>query len=97
MHKKEKFKGQPSGFMGECIFSLNSHNFDNFHSIEKNQKSQSKAMFTLYRIGFCSISKVAPSVNRELTFCCGAEIVTKCSQCEQEPYLSYNLQGSLLI
>ena len=30
-------------------------------------------------------------------FCCDAEIVPKRSQCEQKPYLSYNLQRSILI
>ena len=55
-------------------------------------------MFTLYRIGFCSISKVAPvQYEQELMFCFGAEIVPKCSQCEQEPYPSYNLQHFILI
>ena len=55
-------------------------------------------MFTLYRIGFCSVGKVAPvQCEQELMFCCGAEIVPKRSQCEQKPYLSYNLQRSLLI
>ena len=55
-------------------------------------------MFTLYRIGFCSISKVAQvQYEQELMFCCGAEIVPKRSQYEQEPYQSYNLQHSLLI
>ena len=57
-----------------------------------------KAMFTLYRIGFCSVSKVAPiQCEQELMFCCGAETVPKHSQCEHKPYPSYNLQGSLLI
>ena len=55
-------------------------------------------MFTLYRIGFCSVSKVAPvQCEQELIFCCGAEIVPKRSQCEQKPYPSHNLQRSLLI
>ena len=55
-------------------------------------------MFTLYRIGFCSVSKGPPvKCEQELMFCCGAEIVPKRSQCEQEPYPSYNLQHSLLI
>ena len=55
-------------------------------------------MFTLYRIGFCSVSKVAPmQCEQELMFCCGAEIVPKRSQCEHKPYPSYNLQRSLLI
>ena len=54
---------------------------------------QFKAMFTLYRIGFCSVSKVVPvQCERELMFCCGAEIVPNRSQCEQKPYPSYNLQ-----
>ena len=57
-----------------------------------------KAMFTLYRIGFCSIAKVAPvQCEQELMFCCGAEIVPKRSQCEQKPYPLCNLQRSLLI
>ena len=57
-------------------------------------------MFTLYRIGFCSISKVALiQCEQELMFCSGAEIVPKRSQCEHRPYRypSYNLQRSLLI
>ena len=55
-------------------------------------------MFTLYRIGFCSISKVAPvQCEQELMFCCGAEILPKRSQCEQKPYPLCNLQRSLLI
>ena len=34
------------------------------------------AMFTLYRTGFCSVSKIAPvQCEQELMFCCGAEIV----------------------
>ena len=46
-----------------------------------------KAVFTLYRIGFCSVSKVAPvQCEQELMFCCAAEIVPKRSQCEQKPY-----------
>ena len=57
-----------------------------------------KAMFTLYRIGFCSVSKVAPvQCEQEFMFCCGAEIAPKRSQCEQKPYPLCNLQGSLLI
>ena len=55
-------------------------------------------MFTLYRIGFCSVSKVAPvQCEQELMFCCGAEIVPNRSQCEQKPYPLCNLQRSLLI
>ena len=55
-------------------------------------------MFTLYRIGFCSVSKVAPiQYEQELMFCCGAETVPKRSQCEHKSYPSYNLQRSLLI
>ena len=58
----------------------------------------SEAMFTLHRIGFCSVSKVAPvQCEQELMFCCGAEIVPKRSQCEQKPYPSHNLQRCLLI
>ena len=60
--------------------------------------SKFKAMFTLYRIGFCSVSKVAPvQCEQELMFCCGAEMVPKRSQCEQKPYPLCNLQRSLLI
>ena len=55
-------------------------------------------MITLYRIGFCSVSKVAPvQCEQELMFRCGAGTVPKRSQCEHKPYLSYNLQRSLLI
>ena len=57
-----------------------------------------QAMFTLYRIGFYSVSDVAPvQCEQELMFCCGAEIVPKRSQCEQKPYPLCNLQLSLLI
>ena len=50
-------------------------------------------MFTLHRIAFCSVAKVAPvQCEQELMFCCGAEIVPKRSQCEQKPYPSHNLQ-----
>ena len=57
-----------------------------------------EAMFTLYRIGFCSVSKVASvQCEEELMFCCGAEIVPKRSQCEQKPYPLCNLQRFLLI
>ena len=57
-----------------------------------------KAMFTLYRIGFCSVSQVAPiQCEQELMFCSGAEIVPKRSQCEHKPYPAYNLQRSPLI
>ena len=57
-----------------------------------------KAVFTLYRIGFCSVAKVAPiQCEQELMSCCGAQIVPKCSQCEHKSYPSYNLQRSLLI
>ena len=60
--------------------------------------ADAKAMFTLYRIGFCSVSKVAPvQCEQELMSCCGAEIVPKRSHCEQKPYPSCNLQRSLLI
>ena len=56
------------------------------------------AMFTLYRIGFCSVSKVAlVQCEQELMFCFGAEIVPKRSQCKQKPYPLCNLQHSLLI
>ena len=55
-------------------------------------------MFTLYRIGFCSVSKVAPILcKKELMFCCGAEAVSKRSQCQHRPYPSYNLERSVLI
>ena len=55
-------------------------------------------MFTLYRIGLYSVSKVAPvQCEQKVMFCCGAEIVPKRSQCEQKPYPSYNVQRSLLI
>ena len=55
-------------------------------------------MFTLYRLGFCSVSRVAPvQREQELMFCCGAEIVPKRSQCEQKPYPLCNLQRSLSI
>ena len=57
-----------------------------------------EGMFTLNRIGFCSVSKVAPvQCEQELMSCYGAEIVPKRSQCEQKPYPPYNLQSSLLI
>ena len=57
-----------------------------------------EAMFTLYRIGFCSVAKVAPvQCEQELMFCCGAEIVPKRSQYEQKPYPSHNLQRCILI
>ena len=62
------------------------------------QVVMSQGMFTLFRIGFCSVSKVAlVQCERELMFCCGAEIVPKRSQCEQIRYPSYNLQRFLLI
>ena len=55
-------------------------------------------MFELHQIGFCSVSKVVPiQCEQELMLCCGAELVPKRSQCEHKPYLSYNLQRSLLI
>ena len=55
-------------------------------------------MFTLHRIGFCSVSKVALiQCEQELMFCCGAEVVPKRSQFEHKPYPLYNLQCSLLI
>ena len=57
-----------------------------------------QAVFTLYLIGFCSVSKVAPvQCEQELMFCCGEEIVPKRSQCEQKPYPLCNLQRSLFI
>ena len=62
------------------------------------EESQNLISFTLYRIGFCSVSKVAPiQCEQELLFCCGIEIVRKRSQREHKPYPSYNLQRSLLI
>ena len=55
-------------------------------------------MFTLYWIGFCSMSKVAPiQCEQKFMFCSGAEIVPKVPQCEPEPYPSYNLQCFFLI
>ena len=55
-------------------------------------------MFTLYRTGVCSVSKVALiQCEQELMFRCGAEIVPTRSQCEHKPYPLYNLQRSLLI
>ena len=48
---------------------------------------QDEAMFTLCRIGFCSVSKVAPvQCEQELMLCCGAKTVPKSSQCEQKRY-----------
>ena len=48
--------------------------------------------------GICSVSKVAPvHCEQELMSCCGAEIVPKRSQCEQQPYPLCNLQRFLLI
>ena len=45
-----------------------------------------EAMFTLYRIGFCSVAKVAPvQCEQELMFCYGAEIVPKCSRVNRSP------------
>ena len=65
---------------------------------DMEQSPLSMAMFTLYRIGFCSVAKVAPvQCEQELMFRCGAEIVPKRSQCEQKPYPSHNLQRCLLI
>ena len=67
-------------------------------NVDHEPKRFPKAMFTLYRIGFCSVSKVTPvQCEQELMFCCGAEIVPKHSQCEQKPYPLCNLQRSLLI
>ena len=52
-------------------------------------------MFTLYGIGFCSASEVAPiQCEQELMFCCGAEIVPKRSQFEQKPYSSFDFKRS---
>ena len=65
---------------------------------DSSKSALNKVMFTLYRIGFCSVAKVAPvQCKQELMFCCGAENVPKRSQCEQKPYPSYNLQRSFLI
>ena len=67
-------------------------------SVSGRASVHTRAMFTLYQIGFCSVSKVAPvQCEQELTFCCGAEIVLKRSQCEQKPYPLCNLHHSLLI
>ena len=67
-------------------------------ALQAGNNKRTLAMFTLYRIGFCSVSKVAPvQCEQELMFCCGAEIVPKRSQCEQKPYPLCNLQRSLLI
>ena len=64
----------------------------------KGDFQKTLAMFTLYRTGFCSVSKVAPvQCEQELMFCCGAEIVPKRSQCEQKPYPLCSLQRSLFI
>ena len=57
------------------------------------EELQIKAMFTLYWIGFCSISKLAQA--QKVMFCCGAEIVPKHSQCEQKPYPLCNLHRSI--
>ena len=55
-------------------------------------------MLTLYRIGFCSVAKVAiVQCEQELMSCCGEQIVPKRFQCKHKPYPSYNLQRSLLI
>ena len=69
-----------------------------FDQLDPSSFVFSRAMFTLYRIGFCSVSKVAPvQCEQELMFCCGAEIVPKRSQCEHKLYPLCNLQRSLLI
>ena len=66
--------------------------------MEQKSSIYFEVMFTLYRIGFCSVSKVALiQCGQELTSCCGAETVPKRSQCEHKPYPSYNFQRSLLI
>ena len=71
---------------------------DSNYSKFNGENIATKAMFTLYRIGFCSVSKVAPvQCEQELMFCCGAEVVLKRSQCEQKPYPLCNLQRSFLI
>ena len=55
----------------------------------------SQARFALYRIGFCSVSKVAlVQCEQELTFICG---VPQRSQGERKPYPLHNLQCSLLV
>ena len=70
----------------------------NYRKFQRQPSKYYKAMFTLYRIGFCSVSKVAPlQCEQELMFCCGAEIVPKRSQCEQKPNPLCNLQRSVLI
>ena len=68
-------------------------------NIKTDVPDHTRAMFTLYRIGFCSVAKVAPVQCEQalLMFCYGAEIVRKRSQCEQKPYPSHNLQRCLLI
>ena len=90
----------PSNMNMFTIFIRNSSLVDN-HSTKYISVTliwMIKAMFTLYRIGFCSVSKVAPAqCQQELMFCCGAEIVPKRSQCEQKPYPLCNLQRSFLI
>ena len=73
-------------------------NYPKSKTLRVLNKLDIEAMFTLYRIGFCSVSTVAPvQCEQELMFCCGAEIVPKRSQCEQKPYPLCNLQRSLLI
>ena len=56
-------------------------------------------MLTLYRIGFCSVSKVAPlQCEQELMSCCGAKIVLKGSQCAviQFTMLPFDLKRSFM-
>ena len=51
-----------------------------FNSLVAHDKydKRVKAMFTLYKIGFCSLSKVAPVQCEQVSmFCFGAEIVPK--------------------
>ena len=84
-----------------CIGVSRNHvqiNLYNTYSLHKHVPTKIQTMFTLYRIGFCSVAKVAPiQCEQELMSCCGAKIVPKRSQCEHKPYPSYNLQRSLLI
>ena len=89
---------------GQCLdremFCLKRFDFTLYFIIPHTGSSTqlTEAMFTLYRIGFCSVSKVAPvQCEQELMFCCGAEIVPKRSQCERKPYPLCNLHRSLLI
>ena len=92
------FEGQRSNVLGYVHTVPNRFFFlHSKHSLKVSIRL-SKVMFTLYMIGFCSVSKVAPvQCEQELIFCCVAEIVPKRFQCEQKPYPSYNVQRSILI